>query len=374
MEGPSRLEVWRGNKLRLEGSPPELVAAAQRGALRHDDRVRVPETGATFRPHEVPFLAPLVPSRLEASTRRNLRVLFVLDAILMPLGALFLASVWAAYGMVGLREALFPLFLFIVLFVAPIPALRARLRQLEAMRVRGIVLDESAERRTTGDPRLDALLARRPTVTYVTIGVIVAVSMVAPPGSALWHLLAKTNDGIAAGEWWRLVTPVLVHGGLVHLAVNMFAFANIGPAVESLYGRLQLLAIILVGTVGATLASVWFTNRPEVPSVGASGGLFALVGALIVFGLRHRHALAPAARNRLVRGMLWVVAVNLAIGFSATFIDNSAHIGGLVTGIALGAILPPAETTRRILLGRAGPPRAASPQDGGPGAGTPPAA
>ncbi|HYG68724.1 MAG TPA: rhomboid family intramembrane serine protease [Anaeromyxobacteraceae bacterium] len=352
MDGPARLEVWRGNRLRLAGSPPELLAAAQRGALRHDDRVRVPENGATFRPHEVPFLAPHVPSRLEASTRRSLRVLYAVDAILLPIAALFVAALWAEDGMAGVRNALLPLFLVVVFFVAPIPALRARLGQLRAMRARGYLPDEGADRPTTGDARLDAVLARRPVVTHVAVGVIVAVSLVAPPGSALWLLLAKTNDGVAGGEWWRLVTPLLVHGGLLHLGVNMLALANVGPAVENLYGRIRLVAILFVGTVGATLGSFWFTRRPDVPSVGASGGLFALVGALLVFGLRHRDVLAAPARDRLVRGMLWVVAVNLAIGFTATFIDNAAHIGGLVTGAALGAVLPPAAGVRRILLGR----------------------
>jgi membrane associated rhomboid family serine protease len=353
MDGPWRLEVWRRNRLRLAGSPPELLVAAQRGAIRHDDQVRVPETGATFRPHEVPFLAPHVPSRIEASTRWNLRALYVADALLLPLGALSLASVWSVYGMDGVRNALVPIFIFVVLFVAPIPALRARLAQLVTMRARGAVPEESAEPRTTGDARLDALLQRRPTATHAAIGLIVAVSLAAfiLPEETLLLRLAKTNAGIAAGEWWRLVTPVLVHGSLVHLAVNMLAFANIGPVVENLYGRAQLLAIILVGTAGATLASVRFT---EAPSVGASGGLFALVGALLVFGVRHRDALAPPVRNRLVRGMLWVVAVNLAIGFTATFIDNSAHIGGLLTGAALGTVLPPAAATRRILLARPG--------------------
>jgi membrane associated rhomboid family serine protease len=368
MDGPWRLEVWRGNRLRLAGSPPELLAAARRGAIRHDDRVRVPETGATFRPHEVPFLAPHVPSRLEARTRLNLRALFVADAILLPLGALALATVWSAYGIEGVRNALVPIFVFVVLFVAPIPALRGRLAQLATMRARGVVPEEGGEPRTTGDARLDALLQRRPLATYLSIGLIAAVSMAAfvLPEETLLLRLAKTNAGIAAGEWWRLLTPVLVHGSLVHLAVNMLAFSNIGPTVENLYGRVQLLAILLVGTVGATLASVRFN---EAPSVGASGGLFALVGALLIFGVRYRDALAPPVRNRLVRGMFWVVAVNLAIGFTATFIDNAAHIGGLLTGAALGALLPPAAATRRALLGPGGGAARRSPRAEGGGAG-----
>lgn len=368
MDGPWRLEVWRGKKLRFAGTPPELLAAAQQGAIRHDDLVRVPETGATFRPHEVPFLAQIVPSRLEASTRRNLRVLYVADAIVLPLGALFLATVWAAWGMTGLRNALVPIFLFVVLFVAPIPALRGRLRQLEALRAKGFHPDERAEQRTTGDPRLDALLARPAVLTRVMIGIIVAVSVAAfvLPEETLLARLAKTNAGIAAGEWWRLVTPVLVHGSGLHLAMNMLALADVGAAVEHLYGRARMFAVFLVGAAGATLASVRFN---EAPSVGASGGLFALVGALLVFGIRHRDALAPPVRNRLVRGMLWVVAVNLAIGFTATFIDNAAHIGGLLTGALLAGVLPPADTARRVLLGGAGaglPPSA-------PGRGDPPA-
>ena len=148
--------------------------------------------------------------------------------------------------------------------------------------------------------------------------------------------LAKDNDAIRRGEVWRLLTAGLVHGGAVHLLLNASVLANVGRIVERLLGGPRMLAVLWGGVLAGSLAS--FATNPQ-PSVGISGGLFALVGALLVVGLRHRRALPPPARRMLVRAPIEIIVLNVALGLALPIIDNSAHLGGLAGGVLLGAVL-----------------------------------
>ncbi len=209
-----------------------------------------------------------------------------------------------------------------------------------------------------GDAALDALVARRGPVTTALLAVIIAVSVAAllPQGAGLLDALAKVNSRIREGELWRLVTPALVHGSPVHLLVNAMALAQIGRVAEAFYGRIRYLLLFVLGTAAATATSVAFTRAP---SVGASGGLFALVGALLAFGVRHRGVLPEAARRRMVRGELFTVAINVALGLTVSYVDNAAHMGGLVGGFLLGQVLPPGREMAarlRVLEREAGTP------------------
>jgi hypothetical protein len=117
----------------------------------------------------------------------------------------------------------------------------------------------------------------------------------------------------------------------------------VGTQVEKLYGSARFLAIYLLSGVGGVAGSYYgqiFMNKLDVPSVGASGAIFGLFGVLAVFGFRYRREMPPAIRRAMTAGVLPVIVVNLFIGFSIPFIDNSAHIGGLLTGAALTLIIP----------------------------------
>lgn len=194
--------------------------------------------------------------------------------------------------------------------------------------------------------RLDLLLRRRPVVTWSATALIVGTSLMAfaLPDQVLALRLAKVNQRILAGEWWRLLTVALVHGSLLHLFFNAYALYNLGGLTERLYGRVRYLVLLVVGTAAATAASVAWTPAP---AVGASGGIFALVGALGVLGLS-RSALPEAIRRRLLRDMAWIAALNLALGATIPYVDNAAHVGGLVAGLALGGLLGPAAEVRRL--------------------------
>jgi rhomboid protease GluP len=188
------------------------------------------------------------------------------------------------------------------------------------------------------------------------LALVVAVSAAALllPEETLLLRLAKDNDAIRAGEVWRLLTAGLVHGGALHLLINASVLSDLGRVVERLLGARRMLAVLWGGVLAGSLASLATNPRP---SVGVSGGLFGLVGALLAVGLRHRRALPPAARRMLVRGPVEVIVLNLALGFAVRFIDNAAHLGGLVTGFLLAFALPLRPEVRAALAGPPEPPR-----------------
>lgn|GEM_PF-212236 len=156
---------------------------------------------------------------------------------------------------------------------------------------------------------------------------------------------AKTNRLLAdQHQWFRLVTPIFIHIGLLHLASNSYALWIVGPQVERLYGSARFMLIYLLtgigGVAGSYLGHYLRAQDPNTPSAGASGAIFGLFGVLVVFGYKYRHELPPAFRRAFGAGIFPVIAINLFIGFTVPFIDNSAHIGGLVTGAVLALIVP----------------------------------
>jgi rhomboid protease GluP len=140
-----------------------------------------------------------------------------------------------------------------------------------------------------------------------------------------------------SGEWWRLITNIFVHGGLVHIAFNMWALWNLGQLCESLYGRWTYATIYLVCGVGASLASAAW--HPYTPSVGASGAIFGLAGALITALKLGEFSVPRSALSGTLRSLGAFVVYNLIFGAVIPGIDNAAHIGGLITGLIVGALI-----------------------------------
>lgn len=154
---------------------------------------------------------------------------------------------------------------------------------------------------------------------------------------------AKTNQLLHEGEWFRLITPIFIHIGWVHLLSNSYVLWNVGPTVERLYGSARFMLIYLLTGVGGVVGSYFghlSMGDPSVPSAGASGAIFGLLGVLAVFGYRYRRELPPQFRRAFGVGVLPMIAINLFIGYSVPFIDNSAHIGGLLTGALLTLLVP----------------------------------
>jgi rhomboid protease GluP len=152
------------------------------------------------------------------------------------------------------------------------------------------------------------------------------------------------------GQWWRLLTSTFEHGGLLHIALNMWCLYNLGWLAELLFGRARYTLLYLLCGVGGSLGSiVW---RPNGLSVGASGAIFGIAGALIPAMMLHGNRELRAVLKRQLTSVIFFVGYNILIGAASQRIDNAAHIGGLLTGLALGAAFPTG-LDRRGAMGRA---------------------
>lgn len=152
---------------------------------------------------------------------------------------------------------------------------------------------------------------------------------------------AKINDRIRGGEYYRLFSSMFLHLNLMHLVFNGYALYILGRDVESLFGTVRFGIIYLLGGLSGSLASFIFTSAP---SVGASGAIFAIFGAEMVYFYRHRKLHGAAGRQHLNQ-LIILMIINLALGaFSTTTsfqIDNAGHIGGLVGGLVLAWFIGP---------------------------------
>jgi len=164
-------------------------------------------------------------------------------------------------------------------------------------------------------------------------------------GAKLNYLINPPNN-----QWWRFVTPMFVHIDILHLFMNMFSLLILGPFVEKLYGSAKFVVFWVVTGIAGTVGS-YLTIRPglahgvfgsflfhatDVPSAGASGALFGLVGVLFVFGIKYRRELPEGFKRVFGTGLLPIIFINLFIGFiGRSFIGNSAHLAGLFSGAAV---------------------------------------
>jgi rhomboid protease GluP len=138
---------------------------------------------------------------------------------------------------------------------------------------------------------------------------------------------------------WRLLTANYLHIGLMHVGVNMWSLWNLGNLAERIFSRWAYLAVYTLCGLAGSLASVWW--HPMEVGAGASGAIFGLVGAVAAALYLGRLPIHPEGRRRILNNLVLVAAVNLIFGFQSPIIDNSAHIGGLVAGLALGGALAP---------------------------------
>ncbi|WP_446898521.1 rhomboid family intramembrane serine protease [Clostridium sp. LBM24168] len=143
---------------------------------------------------------------------------------------------------------------------------------------------------------------------------------------------AKVNSLISSGQYYRLLSCMFLHGGIVHLAFNMYALVVVGPLVESVYGKLRYIFIYFFSGIAASFLSYVFS--PHV-SIGASGAIFGLLGATLMFALEMKKKIS----KEYIYNILSVIALNLIFGFSASNIDNFGHIGGLLGGIISSRIV-----------------------------------
>ncbi|ATH92397.1 peptidase S54 [Bacillus glycinifermentans] len=202
----------------------------------------------------------------------------------------------------------------------------------EAVKVRDEVL-EAAKRREEERKREAALFERgTPIVTWFFAGlqVIMFLLLEIAGGSQNTETLirfgAKENSLILAGEWWRLLTPIVLHIGLVHLLFNTFALLSVGAAAERVYGSFRFLAIYITAGVFGSIGSFLFSPYP---SAGASGAIFGCLGALLFLAFSNRKAFLKTIGTNIIV----IIILNLGLGFAVSNIDNAGHIGGLIGGL-----------------------------------------
>jgi rhomboid protease GluP len=191
----------------------------------------------------------------------------------------------------------------------------------------------------------------RPIVTWVLLAIIVVVFLVetmlggSTEVDVLIRMGAKFTPLIAAGEYWRLLTSMFLHIGVMHLAFNGYALFVIGTELERLLGPGRFLSIYLLSGLFGSLASYALSDSL---AAGASGAIFGIIGALASFFLVHRERLGAWGSRRLANIGV-IIVFNLIWGFSQPGrIDNYAHVGGLLAGLALGWALAPRYELDRV--------------------------
>ena len=173
----------------------------------------------------------------------------------------------------------------------------------------------------------------KPFVSWAIVGICAAVYVLQ------WLLgvnLVAGNFGMQpvaiglGGEWYRLVTSMFLHGSILHLLFNMYVLVALGPTLERILGHVRFLVLFLLAGLGGAALS-YALSSPMTVSVGASGAIFGLMGALVVAGRRLRYDITM---------VVVLIAINLVIGFVfSSGIDWRAHVGGLATGAAVAAVM-----------------------------------
>jgi rhomboid protease GluP len=219
--------------------------------------------------------------------------------------------------------------------------------------------------------------------TYALLGINCAVFLamtlrgVNPVSPTTGNLLLWGADNPGAvlyfGQWWRIVTAMFVHVGLLHLATNMWCLWNLGLLAEPLMGSLGVLAVyVLTGAAGnllSTLVNWFYFHGWESPfslfgpvGAGASGAVFGIAGALIILLKSQRLPVPPQELKKLRKSVIYFAAINLVIGFSISAgtsflhaglsIDNMAHLGGFTCGLLFAAPMVPRLGVPRTLFER----------------------
>lgn len=203
---------------------------------------------------------------------------------------------------------------------------------------------ELSSNQTPPDERLASRFAQAPYVTYFLIGFnsLIFLLMILAGGSThvdtLLSFGAMYRPLVTLGEYWRLVTPIFLHIGFMHLAFNMYALLLLGSVTERIYGSTRFFHLYLFSGIGGTLASARFSTAV---SAGASGAIFGLAGITLVVGYRYRERIPANFKSAVGRGIVPFVLFNLLYGLSNKGIDSFAHIGGLLAGAALAFVVPP---------------------------------
>jgi rhomboid protease GluP len=196
------------------------------------------------------------------------------------------------------------------------------------------------------------------TIALITASVLVFAVMVLSGASAFdptprqaIAFGADYGPYTLGGQWWRLLTSMFVHFGFIHLGLNMWCLWNLGRAAEQFLGRFSYLLAYFAAGIFGSIASVYW--HPQTVGAGASGAIFGLAGVLVSFVYLKKTPSHLQINKNLLGSLGTFIFYNLVLGQAIPGISNAAHIGGLLMGLAVGALLPSAaasESTRRARL------------------------
>ncbi|SDQ11527.1 rhomboid family intramembrane serine protease [Carnobacterium viridans] len=180
---------------------------------------------------------------------------------------------------------------------------------------------------------------RKPVVTYalLTIQILAFVLMTLDGGSTNVATLvkygAKFNPYIVLGEWWRLITPMFLHIGFIHLLMNSVILYYLGEQLEGMFGHLRFAGIYLLSGIAGNLASFAFSDAL---SAGASTALFGLFGSTIMLGQTFKH---NPAIQQMAKSFSMLIIINIVFGIFSSSIDMAGHLGGLLGGFLLATAI-----------------------------------
>jgi membrane associated rhomboid family serine protease len=174
---------------------------------------------------------------------------------------------------------------------------------------------------------------------FVLMGLAGGFALTSVDPEVLIGFGAKQNSLISQQhQYWRLITSIFIHIGFIHLFLNNYALWIIGQEIEQIYGSARFVVLYLATGIVGSLGSYLF--NPQATSAGASGAIFGLFGVMATFAFKYRKEIPKTLSRDIMRRVLPIIAINLAFGFSVKIVDNAAHIGGLLAGIALAFVVP----------------------------------
>ena len=175
----------------------------------------------------------------------------------------------------------------------------------------------------------DVFKVKKPVITYILIllnVVIYFIPMLLGISDTIFSQYAVYGPFVRFGQYYRLLTGAFIHANVAHLLFNMYALWIIGSQLENFIGKTRYIIVYLFSAITASLLSIIINDN--VVSVGASGAIFGLLGALLYFGYHYRVYLGNVIKSQIIP----LIVINLALGFLMTGVDNAAHIGGLIGG------------------------------------------
>jgi rhomboid protease GluP len=232
------------------------------------------------------------------------------------------------------------------------PQVQAAARALMDAAVSETEFHERLHARTPSTWALYAVMAVN--VGVWLLNLLNGLSAMQPSSAELFAWGANSTTAVVRdGEWWRLFSATVLHAGVMHLALNMYALWDAGRQVCRWFGNGQFLLIYLGSALAGSALSLHFSAQQAV-SVGASGAVFGVLGALMAGVYQHRERVPKAMVTRLLTSQGLFVVFMLAQGFTRSGIDNAAHIGGLVAGMVIAWLLVELVDERASLTQRFG--------------------